>query len=202
MNKRNTYIAIIVLVVLVMLLFTRGCVYRHTWLNHCTVEIKEQAVCKKDLKPLESIDLKDCNYPIVIHYKEPNKFDDVYTKNHIIGLTWNALDSCPPMPDSIDAIHIYIQNSITTSKNIYLGLYFKTSMKEEVEYKLTYPANDNRGLHLATDSGKVITVLHWKAYGMDSPTKFRRQADDMMTKKVEENLLKNVLKKMSKDENN
>jgi hypothetical protein len=203
MNKRNTVVAIIILALLVMLLFTRSCVYRHTWFNRQMVEFREQAVCKKDFKPYVSIDsteARNSDYPIVIHYKEPKQFGDVYTKNHIIGLTWNVLDSCPPMPDSTNAIHVYIRNHSRNSKNVYLGLYYKTSMNEDIEYKLTYPVTDKQGFHIATDSGTVSSVLHWKSYGMNSPIKFRNQADVKMTKMVEENLLKDVFKKMQRNE--
>ena len=183
-----------------MLLFTRSCEYHHKWSNVIALDIKEQAVSKKDLMPSENISLKDINYPIVFHYKESQKFDNVYSMNHIISLNWKALDSCPPMPDSSNAIHVYIRNNIKMSKNIFLGLYFKTSMNEETEYKLTYPVNDDHGFHIATDSGTVTSVMHWKSYGMNTQNKFKDQAKEKMTKIVEENLLKDIAKKMELNE--
>lgn len=203
MNKRNTVIATIVLLVLVMLLFTRSCVRRHSWVKHTIVEMKEQAVCKKDFKPYASFDstsVRNCDYPIVIHYKEPKQFGDAYTMNHIIGLTWNVLDSCPPMPDSTKAIHVYILNHNNKTKNVYLGLYYKTSMNEDLVYKLTYPVTDDQGVHIASDSGTVTSVMHWKSYGPNTPIKFRKQADERMTTLIEKNLLKDVLKKIGRNE--
>lgn len=203
MNKRNTVIATIVLVVLVMLLFTRSCVRRHACFNRTVVEIEEQAVCKKDSKPYASIDsttVRNSDYPIVIHYKEPKQFDDAYTMNHIIGLTWNVLDSCPPMPDSTNAIHVYIRNHSNKTKNVYLGIYYKTSMNEDLEYKVTYPVTDHQGFHIASDSGSITSVMHWKSYGANTPVNFRKQADERMRKLVEKNLLKDVFKKMGRNE--
>ena len=206
MNKRNTVIAIIILMVLVMLLFTRSCVYRSMWFNHnskVSMVCTEQAVSKKDFMPSASIDskeVKNCNYPIVIHYKEPKQFGKTMSMNHIIGLTWNVLDSCPPMPDSTNAIHVYIRNCSNNYRNIYLGVYNKTSMNQDIEYKLTYPVNDKQGLRVVTDSGLVCTAMHWKSYGMSSPVKFRKQAEEKMTKQVEDNLVKDILKKMKRNE--
>jgi len=202
MNKRNTVIAIVVLVVLLMLLFTRSCVYRSMWFNHNSMVFTEQAVCKKDFKPSASIDsteVKNCNYPIVIHYKEPKQFGKTMSMNHIIGLTWNVLDSCPPMPDSTKAIHVYIRNSSINSRNVFLGVYNKTSMNEDIEYKLTYPVNDKQGFRIVTDSGSVSSVMHWKSYGVSTPVKFRQQAEEKMTKMVEDNLLKDIVKKMNRE---
>ena len=202
MNKRNTVIATIILVVLVMLLFTRSCVYRSMWFNHNSMVFTEEAVCKKDFKPSASIDsseVKNCNYPIVIHYKEPKQFGETMSMNHIIGLTWNVLDSCPPMPDSTNAIHVYIRNCSNNYRNIYLGVYNKTSMKQDIEYLLTYPVNDKQGVHIVTDSGTVSSSMHWKSYGMNTPVKFRQQAEVKMTKMVEDNLVKDIVKKMNRE---
>jgi hypothetical protein len=41
--------------------------------------------------------------------------------------------------------------------------------------------------------------MHWKSYGVSTPVKFRQQAEEKMTKMVEDNLLKDIVKKMNRE---
>lgn len=204
MNKRNTLIASIILVALVVLLFAKGCVFHASTFENVVIESKEQAVCKKDFNPpmySDSTTIEKCNYPIVFHYQKPKQFGNVRTLNHIVGLTMSTLDSCPPMPDSTQAIHVYIKSMNSKNKFIYLGVYSKTSMNEDVEYRLTYPVNDAARFYVATDSGMLTSVMHWKQYEVATPGKFKEQAEERMTKQVEDNLIRDILKKMHRNEN-
>jgi len=202
MNKRNTIILTIVLVVLVLTLVERGFLHHH-FSKPITIDFKEQVVSKKEMKPSVCVDssaIKECNYPIVIHYQKPKQFGDAYAMNHIIGLSMNILDSCPPMPDSTEAIHVYTKSIRSKTKYIYLGLYSKTSINEDVEYRVTYPVNDRSGLRVVTDSGLVCTAMHWKFYGPSAPGKFKEQAEEKMTKQVEDDLVRDIIKKMKRNE--
>lgn len=202
MNRRNTLFAILVLVVLIMLLFAKSCVFRTSTFENVVIDSKEQAISKKDFNPpmyIDSTTIENCNYPIVFHYQKPKQFGNVRTLNHIVGLTMSTLDSCPSMPDSTQAIHVYIKSMNSKNKFIYLGAYSKTSMNEDVEYRLTSPVNDATGFHVATDSGMVSSVLHWKQFEATTPGKFRKQAEEKMTKQVEENLIRDILKKMHRN---
>lgn len=202
MNKRNTTLAILVLVILVVLLISKSCIFRSaTWHNDWT-ESMEQAVCKKDFKPstvIDSTQVANCNYPVVFHYKKPQYFGgNSMALNHIVGMTLHSLDSCPPMPDSTQAIHVYVSTEKTKTKFIFLGVYSKSSINVDATYKLTYPVSDSAGIRVIQDSGVVSSTIHWKLYAPTTPGKFRKQSEDRMTKKLEDVLLKDVVKKMER----
>lgn len=205
MNKRNTTLAIIVLALLVVLLIGKSCVFRN-----CTstvsqtdwIETTDEAVCKKDFKPsmlIDSTQVANCNYPVVFHYKKPKFFNSTLAMNHIVGMTMHSLDSCPPMPDSTQAIHVYVSTTRNNSKFIFLGVYSKSSINEEASYKLTYPVSDPTGIRVVKDSGTVHSTLHWKLYEPTTPAKFRKQVEERMTKQMESNLLKDVVRKIKQN---
>ena len=143
----------------------------------------------------------EINYPIVIHYQKARRFGKSFSKNHVLSNDLSMLKVKPSELDSTKAIHIYIKSKRKKSKFINLGLYSKTSMNEDVEYKLSYPVTDSLGMHVVKDSGSVSTAMHWKTVGPSTPGKFRKQAEDKMTKQVEEQLVKDILKKMKRTDN-
>ena len=200
MNKRNTTIAILVLVVLIFLLFTKTCSF-----NSPTQELpdnfpdnyKVDVNVRLDALSLDSLD--EANYPIVIHYQKARRFGETYAKNHVLSQDLSMLTFKPQELDSTEAIHVYTKSIRKTNKFINLGLYSKTSMNEDVEYKLTFPMNDSLGLHVVTESGMVCTAMHWKTYGPSNPGKFREQAEDKMTKQVEDNLVQDIIKTMKRN---
>lgn len=204
MNKRNTTLAILVLVILVVLLVGKSCVFRRiAWHNEWN-DSMEQAVCKKDFTPsmlIDSTQVANSNYPVVFHYKKPKFFGgNSMALNHIVGMTLHSLDSCPPMPDSTQAIHVYVSTTNSKSKFIYLGLYAKTSINENADYTMTYPVRDSTGIRVVQDSGSVRSTLHWKLYKPNSPSGFRKQVEEKMTKQLEDVLLRDVVKKMERKE--
>jgi hypothetical protein len=161
----------------------------------------EEAVCKKDFKPstlIDSTEVANCNYPVVFHYQKPKYFGNSLALNHIVGLTMHSLDSCPPMPDSTKAIHVYVSSMNSKSKFVFLGVYYKTSINEDASYRLTYPVSDSKGTRVVVDSGTVSSTMHWKMYEASTPGKFRKQAEERMTKQMEDVLLKDVVKKMER----
>jgi len=203
MNKRNTVIISAVLGLLVLALIGRNVffIFHHT--KTCKVEIKEEVAFKKEMSPsvfMDSIAIKNCSYPIVIHYQNPQFFGNVYAKNHIIGLSMLALDSCPPMPDSTEAIHVYIFMHKNIAKYLNLGVYNKATLSEDVEYRLTYPVKDNVGFRVVKDTGFVCSEVRWKEDGVLSADKFRKKAEEKMTRQVEESLVQDIIKKMHKNE--
>jgi len=200
MNKRNTTIAILVLVVLVILLFAKTCSFNSTitempdnFPDNYKVDVNIR------LDSLFSDSAAEANYPIVIHYQKARRFGKTFCKNHVLSQDLSMLTTKPQELDSTEAIHVYTKNSRSKNKFINLGVYSKTSMNEDVEYKLTYPVNDSLGFHVVTDSGLVCTVMHWKFYGASNPGNFREQAEEKMTKQVEDNLVKDIIKKMKRN---
>ncbi len=140
------------------------------------------------------------NYPIVIHYQKAKRFGKSFCKNHVISRDLALLNAKPEELDSTQAIHIYTKNIRRKNTFIYLGLYSRASINEEVEYNVTYPVNDSLGFRVVTDSGLVCTVMDWTFYGASTPKKFRDQAEQNLTKQVEDNLVKDILKKMKQTE--
>lgn len=201
MNKRNTTLAIIVLVVLVVLLIGKSCVFRtHIWKNDWK-ETLDEAVCKKDFEPsmlIDSTEMANCDYPVVFHYQKPKVFGTSLALNHIVGMTLHSLDSCPPMPDSTEAIHVYVSSTRSKTKFVFLGVYSKTSINEDANYRLTYPVSEPGGIRVVEDSGSVSSAMHWKLYEPTTPSKFRKKAEERMTKQMEDVLLKDVVKKMER----
>jgi len=201
MNKRNTTIAILVLVVLIFLLFTKTCCFNtnitdlpDNFPNNYQVDVN----VRLDALSLDSLD--GANYPIVIHYQKARRFGKTYAKNHVLSQDLSMLTVKPQELDSTEAIHVFTKNIRSKTKFIYLGLYSKTSINEDIEYRVTYPVNDSSGLRVVTDSGSVCTAMHWKTYGPSAPGKFREQAEEKMTKQVEDNLVKDIVKKMKRNE--
>jgi len=185
-----------------VLLLGKSCVFRTSnWQNKWN-DTMEEAVCKKDFKPstlIDSTELANFNYPVVFHYQKPKCFGHSLALNHIVGLTMHSLDSCPPMPDSTKAIHIYVSSTNSSSKFVCLGVYYKTSINEDATYRLTYPVSDSKGIRVVVDSGAVSSTMHWKMYEASTPDKFRKQAEDRMTKQMEDVLLRDVVKKMERN---
>jgi len=201
MNKRNTTIALIVLAVLIFLLFTKTCCFRTT-----IAELPDNFPDNYQVDVDERLDssstdlLGEANYPIVIHYWVARRFGKSFCKNHVLSRDLSMLTTKPETLDSTEAIHIYTKNIRSKTKFIYLGMYSKSSINEDVEYKVTYPVNDSLGFHVVTDSGLVSTAMHWKTYGPSTPSKFRKQSEDRITKQVEDGLVKDILKKMKRNE--
>jgi len=200
MNKRNTTIALLVLLVLIFLLFAKTCSFNTTTSelpDNFPDNYKVDVNIRLDALHLDSLD--EANYPIVIHYQKARRFGKTFCKNHVLSQDLSMLTAKPQELDSTEAIHVYTKSIRKKSKYINLGLYSKTSMNEDVEYKLTYPVNDSLGLRVVTDSGLISTVMHWKTYGPTASGKFREQAEDKMTKQVEDNLVHDIIKKMKRN---
>ena len=200
MDKRNTTIAVLVLVVLIFLLFTKTCSFNSTpqeLPDNFPDNYKVDVNVRLDALSLDSLD--EANYPIVIHYQKARRFGKTYVKNHVLSQDLSMLTFKPQELDSTEAIHIYTKNIRNRTKYIYLGVYSKTSINEDVEYVVTYPVNDSTGLHVVTDSGMVCSVMYWKSYGSTSPRKFREQSEERMSKQVEESLVQDIIKKMKRN---
>ncbi len=199
MNKRNTTIALLILVGLILLLFTKTCCFRRTFIempDNFPDNYKVDVNIRMDSLLLDST--AEANYPIVIHYQKARRFGETYAKNHVLSQDLSMMTAKPGELDSTEAIHIYTKNIRSKTKFIYLGMYSKSSINEDVEYTVTYPVNDSLGLHVVTDSGLISTTMHWKTYGPSTPSKFRKQAEDRITKQVEDQLVKDILKKMKR----
>lgn len=201
MNKRNTTIALLILMGLIFLLFTKTCCYRTT-ITEMPDNFPENHKVDVNVK-LDSLftdSQAEANYPIVIHYQKAKRFGKSFCKNHGLSRDLSLLIAKPEQLDSTQAIHIYTKNIRSKTKFIYLGLYSKSSINEDVEYEVTYPVSDSLGIRVVTDSGLVCTVMDWTFYGLSTPGKFRKQAEDRMTKQVEDDLVKDILKKMKQTE--
>jgi hypothetical protein len=201
MNKRNTTIALLILVGLILLLFAKTCRFNstiHEMPDNFPDNFKVDVNVRVD--SMFSDSLGEANYPIVIHYQKARRFGKTYAKNHLLSQELSTMTAKPQELDSTEAIHIYTKNIRSKTKFIYLGMYSKSSISEDVEYMATYPVNDSLGFRVVTDSGLVCTVMHWKMYGPSTPGKFRKQAEDRMTKQVEDDLVKDILKKMKRTE--
>lgn len=199
MNKRNTTIALIVLAVLIFLLFTKTCCFNttiHEMPDNFPDNYKVDVNVRLDALNLDSLD--EANFPIVIHYQKARRFGKTYCKNHLLSQDLSMLTAKPQELDSTEAIHVYTKSIRKKNKSINLGLYSKTSINEDIEYSFTYPVNDSLGLHVVTDSGLVCTAMHWKSYGPSAPGKFREQAEEKMTKQVEDDLVRDIIKKMKR----
>lgn len=201
MNKRNTTIALLILVGLILLLFAKTCSFRTTFTempDNFPDNFKVDVDVRLDSSNTDLIG--EANLPIVIHYQKARRFGETYAKNHVLSRDLSMIAANPAELDSTEAIHIYTKNIRSKNKFIYLGMYSKSSINEDVEYTVTYPVNDSLGFRVVTDSGLVSTAMHWKSYGPSTPSKFRKQAVDRMTKQVEDHLVKDVLKKMKRNE--
>jgi len=201
MNKRNTTIALLILVGLIFLLFTKTCCFR-TSISEMPDNFPDNFKVDVNVRvdSMFSDSMGEANYPIVIHYQKARRFGKTYAKNHVLSQDLSMMTANPAELDSTEAIHIYTKNIRSKTKFIYLGMYSKSSINEDVEYTVTYPVNDSLGFRVALDSGLVSTAMHWKTYGPSTPGKFRKQAEDRMTKQVEDDLVKQILKKMKRNQ--
>lgn len=204
MNKRNTLIATIVLVVLVVLLIGKS--VRHHHRNTIVTDVyTKQVDCLLDLNlatGFDSATVKVCDMPIVIHYPKPTTINGSRTQLHVFSLSKDVLIGLASpkkggiLPDSTQAIHIYPKfvRSKTSSTN--LGFYSKYLKTQDVQYMVTYPVEDSLGLHVIKDSGLIVSVVGWKTYGINTKQKSRKECDDEMSKQIEESLIKDVAKKI------
>lgn len=204
MNKRNTVIATIVLVVLVALLVGKSVRYHHR--NTIVTDMYTQQVdCLLDLNlatGFDSATVKACDMPIVIHYPKPTSINGSRTQLHIFSLSVKVLkqlalpDLRGVIPDSTEGIHIYPKFLRSKKSSINLGIYSKIYMKQDVQYVVTYPVKDSLGLHVIEDSGMVSSEMSWKSFGVNTMAKTRKVSENDMTKQIEESLIRDVAKKM------
>lgn len=200
MNKRNTTIALLVLVVLIFLLFAKTCSFNSTIRelpDNFPDTYKVDVNVMLDKLSLDS--LEEASYPIVIHYQKPRRFGNSYFKNHVLSQNVSMFTANPKELDSTKAIHVYTKSIRKKTKYIYLGLYSNTSMEEDVEYKLTYPVSDSLGLRVVKDSGVVCTNCGTTLYGPIISGKNKGQDEEYLTKQIEDNLLKDIFKKMKRN---
>src|SRR5664280_2590316 len=151
MDKRNTVIASIILVVLVLLLIGKG--VRHHHRDAIVTDMYFQQVdCLYDLNlatGFDSATVKACDMPIVIHYPKPTIVNGSRTQLHIFSLSLDVLKGLASpnkggiMPDSTQGIHIYPKFLRSKSSSINLGFYSKVAMKQDVQYIVTYPVRDS-----------------------------------------------------------
>lgn len=204
MNKRNTVIATIVLVVLVALLVGKS--FRHSHRTTIVTDMYTQQVdCLLDLNlatGFDSATVKACDMPIVIHYPKPTSINGSRTQLHIFSLSVKVLkqlalpDLRGVIPDSTEGIHIYPKFVRSKTSSINLGFYSKYLKTQDVQYMVTYPVEDSLGLHVIEDSGLIVSVVGWKMYGINTKQKSRKECDDEMSKQIEESLIKDVAKKI------
>lgn len=204
MNKRNTIIAIAVLVVLVVFLIGRS-FFRHCHKTTITETCTSQVDLLLDLNlatGFDSATVEACDLPIVVHYSKPTTVNGSRTTLHIFSLTPEVLkglanpDKGGVMPDSTQGIHIYPKFLRSKTSSINLGFYINTSMKEDVQYVVTYPVKDSLGLRVVEDSGMVSTEMNWKSYGIGTKAKNKHESETEMTKRLEQSLIRDVAKKM------
>jgi hypothetical protein len=204
MDKRNTVIASIILVVLVLLLIGKG--VRHHHRDTIVTDLNTQQVdCLLDLNlatGFDSATVKACDMPIVIHYPKPTNINGSRTQIHVFSLTKDVLISLATpkkggiLPDSTQAIHIYPKFVRSKTSYTNLGFYSKYLKTQDVQYVVTYPVEDSLGLHVIEDSGLIVSVVGWKTYGTNTKQKSRKECEDEMSKQIEESLIKDVAKKM------
>jgi hypothetical protein len=204
MNKRNTVLVTIVLVVLVVLLIGRG-VRHHHRTDFAYKQYTNKVDCLLDLNlatGFDSATVKACDLPIIIHYPKPTEINGSRTQLHVFSLTTDALKKLlslnrgDVLGDSTLSINIYTKFMSSMSSNVNLLLYKKVSMKESVQYTVTYPVRDSLGIHVVEDSGLVSTEMISKAYGWGSKKSNERDMEKDLTKQLEKTLINDVAKKI------
>lgn len=206
MNKRNTTFAIIILVVLVVFLAGRS-VFRHQSFVSFKTSMDSMQELEQFSQNMEALDstvhfdlnlLQGEDALMVIHYPRMMHINGSLVRNHVLG---SAADlSGLEMPDTLEAIHVYPIFKQTRSSKILLGVYNKISMSQTVDYRVTYPVTTNDSVRVVTDSGTVSAELKWKYSGVFSKGSIRKKAEEDIVILLEKSLMKDIKRKMNKDE--